>query len=55
MTTATPGPFDVPAASFAYLERAAASLREAVTSTDVGLRYAHAHIAPMNAPGRETE
>jgi hypothetical protein len=43
------GPFDVPAASFAYLERAAASLREAVTSTDVGLRYAHAHIAALRA------
>ena len=39
-TTSHPAPpgfghFDVPAASFAYLERAAASLREAVTSTDV--------------------
>jgi hypothetical protein len=45
----TPGPFDVPAATFAYLERAAASLREAVTSTDVGLRYTHAHIAALRA------
>lgn len=43
------GPFDVPAAAFAYLERSAASLREAVTSTDVGLRYAHAHIAALRA------
>ncbi len=43
------GPFDIPAASFAYLERAAASLREAVISTDVGLRYAHAHIAALRA------
>lgn len=43
------GPFDVPAATFAYLERAASSLREAVTSTDVGLRYAHAHIAALRA------
>ncbi len=41
--------FDVPAATFAYLERAAASLREAVISTDVGLRYAHAHIAALRA------
>ena len=58
MTTTTPtdtaprsalGPFDVPAATFAYLERAASSLREAVTSTDVGLRYAHAHIAALRA------
>jgi hypothetical protein len=39
----------VPAATFAYLERAAASLREAVVSTDVGLRYAHAHIAALRA------
>ncbi len=44
-----PGPFDVPAASFAYLERAAASLREAVSATDIGLRYAHAHIAALRA------
>jgi hypothetical protein len=43
------GPFDVPAATFAYLERAAASLREAVVSPDVGLRYAHAHIAALRA------
>lgn len=48
-TAPMPGPFDVPAASFAYLERAAASLREAVTSTDVGLRYAHAHVAALRA------
>jgi hypothetical protein len=48
-TQQLPGPFDVPAATFAYLERAAASLREAVVSTDVGLRYAHAHIAALRA------
>jgi hypothetical protein len=50
-TTTAPalGPFDVPAATFAYLDRAAASLREAVTSTDVGLRYAHAHVAALRA------
>src|SRR4051794_38054342 len=41
--------FDVPAASFAYLERSAASLREALTSTDVGMRYAHAHVAALRA------
>ena len=46
---ATRTAFDVPAASFAYLERAAASLREALTSTDVGLRYAHAHVAALRA------
>ncbi len=41
--------FDVPAATFAYLERAAASLREAITSTDIGMRYAHAHVAALRA------
>ncbi len=39
--------FDVPAATFAYLERAASSLREAITSTDIGMRYAHAHVAAL--------
>jgi len=33
----------------AYLERAAASLREAITSTDAGLRYTHAHVAALRA------
>ena len=32
-----------------YLERAAASLSEAITSTDAGLRYAHAHVAALRA------
>src|SRR3954464_12089458 len=41
--------FDIPAATFAYLERSAASLREALTSTDVGMRYAHAHVAALRA------
>ena len=41
--------FDVPAASFSYLERSASSLREALTSTDVGMRYAHAHVAALRA------
>jgi hypothetical protein len=41
--------FDVPAATFAYLERSAASLREAITSTDVGMRYAHAHVSALRA------
>jgi hypothetical protein len=35
--------------SAAYLQRAAASLREAITSTDAGLRYAHAHVAALRA------
>ncbi len=41
--------FDLPAASFAYLELSASSLREAMTSTDVGMRYAHAHVAALRA------
>lgn len=41
--------FDLPAATFAYLERSAASLREAITSSDIGLRYAHAHVAALRA------
>ena len=41
--------FDVPAATFAYLDRAASSLREAITSTDIGMRYAHAHVAALRA------
>jgi hypothetical protein len=41
--------FDVPAATFAYLERAAASLREAISSTDIGMRYAHAHVSALRA------
>ncbi len=41
--------FDIPAATFAYLERSAASLREAITSDEAGLRYAHAHVAALRA------
>ena len=41
--------FDIPAATFSYLERSASSLREAITSTDVGMRYAHAHVAALRA------
>jgi hypothetical protein len=41
--------FDLPAATFAYLERAATSLREAITTTDSGMRYAHAHVAALRA------
>ena len=42
-------PFDVPAASHAYLARSAASLSEAVTTTEVPLRYAQAHVAALRA------
>ncbi len=41
--------FDLPAASHSYLERAAASLREAMTTSDVPLRYACAHVAALRA------
>ncbi len=41
--------FDVPAATFAYLARAAASLQEAITTSDVGMRYATAHVAALRA------
>ena len=47
--TSTGVDFDIPAATFAYLERAASSLREAITSTDIGMRYAHAHVAALRA------
>jgi hypothetical protein len=42
-------PFDLPATAYSYLERAGASLREAITSSDVTLRYAHAHVAALRA------
>lgn len=44
-----PHPFDLPAATHAYLARAAASLREAIVSPEVPLRYAHAHVAALRA------
>ncbi|HEX6246671.1 MAG TPA: SAV_6107 family HEPN domain-containing protein [Nocardioidaceae bacterium] len=49
MTTSVPHPFDLPAATHAYLERAALSLREAITATEVTQRYAHAHVAALRA------
>ena len=44
-----PAPFDLPAATHSYLERAASSLREATTTSDVPLRYACAHVAALRA------
>ena len=41
--------FDVPAATFAHLARSAVSLREAIASDDIGMRYAHAHVAALRA------
>jgi hypothetical protein len=46
-TFSVPHPFALPAATHAYLERAALSLREAITSTEVSQRYAHAHVAAL--------
>ncbi|MGN6576588.1 MAG: SAV_6107 family HEPN domain-containing protein [Nocardioides sp.] len=48
-TTAPGTGFGVPAASHAYLERAAASLQEAITTTEIPLRYALAHVAALRA------
>lgn len=45
----TTGPFELPAASHAYLIRAAASLAEAIGTPEVPLRYAHAHVAALRA------
>ncbi|WP_310962964.1 SAV_6107 family HEPN domain-containing protein [Nocardioides terrisoli] len=42
-------PLYLPAATHAYLERAATSLREAITSADVPERYALAHVAALRA------
>lgn len=45
----TPSSFDIPAATFAYLERAALSLREAITADDAAMRYAHAHVSALRS------
>lgn len=42
-------PFDLPAATHAYLERAASSLREAMTTSEIPMRYACAHVAALRA------
>jgi hypothetical protein len=42
-----PGPLGLPDATHAYLQRAASSLREAILTTEVPLRYAHAHVAAL--------
>lgn len=39
----------LPAATHAYLMRSAASLREAMLAPDVPSRYAHAHVAALQA------
>jgi len=41
--------FELPAATHAYLLRAAASLAEAIGTREVPLRYAQAHVAALRA------
>jgi len=45
----TRAPHFLSAATHSYLERAAESLREAITSTSVPERYAHAHVSALRA------
>ncbi len=40
---------DLPAAAHSYLARSASSLQEAMTTTEVPLRYALAHVAALRA------
>ncbi|MGA8210917.1 MAG: hypothetical protein WB798_12260, partial [Nocardioidaceae bacterium] len=42
-------PFDLPAATHSYLARAAASLHEAMTTSEISMRYACAHVAALRA------
>ena len=42
-------PFDLPAATHSYLQRAAISLHEAMTAREASLRYACAHVAALRA------
>jgi hypothetical protein len=42
-------PFDLPAATHSYLARAATSLQEAMTTSEIPMRYACAHVAALRA------
>ncbi|WP_372733314.1 SAV_6107 family HEPN domain-containing protein [Nocardioides sp.] len=42
-------PYSLPATTHSYLARAAESLSEAMAATEVGARYAHAHVAALRA------
>ncbi|MCW2761718.1 MAG: hypothetical protein JWR85_1919, partial [Marmoricola sp.] len=42
-------PSFLPAATHSYLERAAESLREAITSSSVTERYAYAHVSALRS------
>ncbi|MFN8189719.1 MAG: SAV_6107 family HEPN domain-containing protein [Nocardioidaceae bacterium] len=43
------GPYSLSATTHSYLARAAASLQEAITASDVPARYACAHVAALRA------
>jgi SAV_6107-like HEPN len=47
--TGHPTPFDLPAAAHSYLARAAASLQEAMATSEIPMRYACAHVAALRA------
>jgi hypothetical protein len=49
MTQQLSAPHFLSAATHSYLERAAESLREAITSPQVPERYAHAHVSALRA------
>ena len=49
MTQQMSAPGFLPAATHSYLERATESLREAITSSSVPERYAHAHVSALRA------
>ncbi|HET6627308.1 MAG TPA: SAV_6107 family HEPN domain-containing protein [Nocardioidaceae bacterium] len=49
MTSSGLHPYHLPAATHSYLERAADSLREAITNSEVTLRYACAHVSALRA------
>jgi hypothetical protein len=49
MEAAMHPPAFLPASTHAYLERAAESLREAITSAGTPERYAHAHVSALRA------
>ena len=42
-------PYTLPATTHSYLERAAASLREAMATPEVPMRYAGAHVSALRA------
>lgn len=49
LTHAHSRPHQLPAATHSYLARSAESLQEAITTSDVPMRYACAHVAALRA------